>query len=89
MYRCDFCNTVVGPKVSCSVVVTHVADKEYDYREDVYKKRNEEGRLVFSDDPGGRGWEIVAEKKACPKCSKLHSEPKKVVRPKKITLLNQ
>jgi len=51
-YRCQLCNSLIGPKVRQSKVVTAKREREY---------RNEEGKV-------SQGWEIVRELKVCPDC---------------------
>ena len=60
MYRCQRCDAQVAPYTICRRVVTASRPREYPARPAV-------------KDPGGVGWEIVAESVVCPACDEALS----------------
>lgn len=64
MYRCHFCKIVSRPGARANHVV--IKSREKIYPERTYRLR---GKEEPSHDPGGRGWEIVKEVKACSVCA--------------------
>jgi len=60
MYRCDICNTIVGPSVKVIKRVSKKRNKEY-----VNEIKDKKGsrRKVYSD-----GWEIAKEVALCHIC---------------------
>ena len=67
MYRCEQCKEVVGPRIPQLRAVTETRVKLYPVREaanHVMKR----GKLVWVDDAGGEGREIVRELALCARC---------------------
>lgn len=67
MYRCDQCKEVVGPRIPLLREVVETRVKLYPVRE----KANhvmKRGKLVWVDDAGGEGKEIVRELSLCARC---------------------
>lgn len=74
MFRCQFCGTSVAAGVPCSLVVTRRRTVAFPYRERAQRRRieiNGRRKNIMLDDPGGTGWQIVTEKRACPYCKNL------------------
>lgn len=67
MYRCEQCNEVVGPRIPQVRVVAETRVRQYPFREKV-NAVNKRGRLVWVDDAGGEGREVVRELVLCPRC---------------------
>ena len=67
MYRCEQCKEVVGPRIPMLREVVETRVKLYPLRKEVnhVKKR---GKLVWVDDAGGEGREIVRELSLCARC---------------------
>lgn len=53
MYKCEACGNQTKPRTPCHVVPVEMREKVYPPRQ---------------GDPGGRGYEIVREKRVCPSC---------------------
>lgn len=69
MYRCDQCKEVVGPGVSMLREVVETRVMLYPVREKANHVRKR-GKLVWVDDAGGEGREIVRELSLCARCSR-------------------
>lgn len=72
MYRCELCQKVVKPKTPCHHVTLEKRMFDHPYRPKVNKVYFiEEGKRKkeWMDDPGGRGYQITREVKACPECA--------------------
>ncbi len=68
MYRCELCNVVVPSGTPAEIVVVETRPTEYPSRPKAHKHRV--GRkMKHSDDPGGAGYEIAREAKACARCA--------------------
>ena len=76
MYKCEFCGQSVRPGTPCKMVVVERRMHDHPFRSKVHKLyRIIEGhrKKVFVDDPGGRGYQIVREAKACAYCANKYS----------------
>lgn len=58
MFHCDFCDQTSKPGEKLVLITTKTREKEYPPRK--------------PGDAYGIGWEIVEEKKACPRCAGLY-----------------
>ena len=80
MYRCDVCKTVVPPGTKLGRIPEEIREKTYPPRSDATPyRRPGKKKLRWKDDPGGTGYELVSELKACPRCyaeweKELHAE---------------
>lgn len=68
MYRCEFCNSVIGPRTPSVRVVVESRPTEYPSRPKAQVQRAGRRARRF-DDPGGAGYEIAKEKVACGRCA--------------------
>jgi hypothetical protein len=83
MFKCEFCKTSVPAHISVFRIVIETRQRIYPPRARVHRviERPKKGRsqnkkkAEYTDDPGGRGWEIVREAKACPACAAAHLHP--------------
>jgi len=62
-FRCDFCKKVQSSRVSQTMLLVK-------WRKAEYPERRDSENHVF--DPGGSGWEIEQEARACPDCAKAN-----------------
>ncbi len=74
-YRCGICDNPQRPGTRAHSMVLDTRDRVYEKRKEAneYTAKPEpderKGKRMLKDDPGGRGWEIVREAKACAKCA--------------------
>ncbi|MEM9073598.1 MAG: hypothetical protein AAGE52_34220 [Myxococcota bacterium] len=68
MYRCELCQVVQPARTRCHKVTTDSRPTEYPSRPKAHSMRVGRKAKTF-DDPGGAGYEIAKEAKACPKCA--------------------
>lgn len=77
MYRCEVCQEVAPPNTPLNRVHAEVRMTTYPFRRKANPVRipgKKHPKLV--DDPGGEGFEIVSELKACPSCfAKIQTLP--------------
>jgi hypothetical protein len=74
MYRCEFCNKLIGPSIAQNRVVTKTRGVNYStVIEKVDKKTGKKTRFRKNS----KGWEIVEEKIGCLDCVKLFYEENK------------
>jgi len=76
MFNCDFCGKTAKPGTPCATIVTKRETIEHPARAAAHRFRAwvvefgiEKRKIETRDDPGGIGWRIVEEKKACPSCA--------------------
>jgi len=73
MFRCQLCQCVVPPGTPSRHLVLKRRSKAYPYRSRVntFFRTNEAGKRkeYHTDDPGGKGEEVVMEVIACPACA--------------------
>lgn len=73
MFRCQLCQRVVPPRTPCHHLILKRRSKEYPYRSraNSFVRINETGKRkeYHTDDPGGRGEEVVPEVIVCPACA--------------------
>ena len=75
MYRCEQCKEVVGPRIPMQREVVETRVKLYPVREAANLVWNSRKRkLVWIDDAGGEGREIVRELALCARCKSVGSE---------------
>lgn len=67
MYRCEQCKEVVGPRIPLLRAVEVTRVKLYPVREKAFRVMKR-GKLVWVDDAGGEGREIVRELVLCARC---------------------
>lgn len=67
MYRCEICGIVTPPGAKALTVVVEKRERTYPTRVRANKARKGR-RTVFTDCPGGKGWEIAKEALACKEC---------------------
>lgn len=67
MYICALCGCRVGPNVPLLKRIAETRSVRYPRREEVNCIRKD-GKLKYTDDPGGVGREIVEEQNLCPDC---------------------
>jgi hypothetical protein len=73
MFRCQLCGVAVGPRVRAARIIVKRRVKQYPFRKEantVYRP-DRDGKMKEKkiDDPGGTGWEIAREARACPACA--------------------
>ena len=68
MYQCEICRKVVPPNTPSYKIVVETRPVAYPRRPDANKTRVR-GKIEKRDDPGGQGFEIVRELRACPECA--------------------
>jgi hypothetical protein len=70
MFRCDVCGSVAPPRTPCNRIVVETRPKEYEARPRAHwQPPRAGGKGKWVDDPGGRGTEIVRERRACDECA--------------------
>jgi hypothetical protein len=72
MYRCQLCGRVVPAGTPARRVVVRTRAARYPFRSQanrVVRPVNGKPRVRYTDDPGGAGSAIVAERIACPDCA--------------------
>lgn len=73
MFRCQLCQRVVPPHTPCQHLVLKRRSKEYPYRSraNSFVRTNDTGKRkeYHTDDPGGKGEEVVQEVIVCPACA--------------------
>jgi hypothetical protein len=72
MYRCECCGRVVPPRTPCARLVAESRPVVYPYRAKAIPmvvKRDGKRKRVRLADPGGVGWQIARERRACPECA--------------------
>lgn len=75
--QCGICSTQTKPREKVSRIVVETREKTYPYRSDANSfVRSEkvgdiylQGKKEKSNDPGGKGWEIVREVIVCSSCA--------------------
>lgn len=85
MYRCDFCDAVVGPRKPCRRVIktkTHQHPTRSKVQKKVVLDKNGRWKEEWKDDVGGLGNLIVSERPACEDCLAYYNKAEK---PKLIT----
>jgi hypothetical protein len=78
MYRCQVCGGLVPPRTPRQSVVIRRRAKQYPFRRAAnHVVRMVDGRRKEkdTDDPGGCGWETLAEVGACPRCASRNGTP--------------
>jgi hypothetical protein len=80
MYTCELCKRVVPPKTKAYRIVLETRFRRYPARADV-NRVVKEGKVHYTNDPGGQGREIVHEALVCPDCA-AHSQGEKLTRAK-------
>ena len=69
MYRCQACNVVVPSNTPSRKVVIETRPKNYPPRKEANRLRIAgKKKPLFTDDPGGHGWEAIKEIKVCRVC---------------------
>ena len=63
-FRCSMCNKVSDPTAPAYRKVLETREKEYPAR----SQANRLGPGIYTDDPGGKGREIVREALVCESC---------------------
>ncbi|MBY0457802.1 MAG: hypothetical protein K2V38_10725 [Gemmataceae bacterium] len=75
MFVCQLCGVTVPPRVPAARVVTRRRSKQYAFRPNanVLWRPDAQGKRKkrTTHDPGGQGWEIAHEARACPACASL------------------
>jgi hypothetical protein len=72
MYRCELCGAIAPSHTRSYLVALETREKVYPLRPEVFRAKqmvHGKEKEVWKDDPGGRGWEIVREARACPSCA--------------------
>lgn len=69
MFKCGLCNESSKPTEKAVHVVIETRKVVYPFRQGVNRFTNLEGEKMESDDPGGRGLEIVKEILAHKSCA--------------------
>jgi hypothetical protein len=81
MYHCELCQRLVPPHTPATLVVLQTRRVHYPDRQNANRapnKRSGKRKAYFvphdphhdpRDDPGGHGYEIVKEARACPDCA--------------------
>jgi len=69
MYKCESCGALIGPGVRQNLKILSTRKKIYPYRKraNKYKKGR---KTIYTDDPGGVGWEIEKNQRVCESCLK-------------------
>jgi hypothetical protein len=79
MFKCEITGRVVPPGTPMKRVVVKVRKKKYGSRKEVHRHvkitRNGKKVVVWKDDAGGEGYEIVKELIACPEAAENAPEP--------------
>jgi hypothetical protein len=70
MFLCEFCNKTTQPGMSCALIATEVRDVVFQRRDRANRVSRGDGTATWVADEGGRGKQIVTEKRACPECAK-------------------
>jgi hypothetical protein len=67
MFYCEFCGELAAPRTPCRLVVVETRLAQFPPR----PRANPTPHLTpkYRDDPGGRGRQIVRERRACPRCA--------------------
>ena len=73
MYRCEQCKEVVGPRIPEVRTVEETRVKLYPLRKEAFRVMKK-GKLVWVDDAGGEGREIVRELRLCARCHGARNE---------------
>ena len=69
MFNCNVCGKTAKLGTKCHMILAKRKMHQHPFRPGANRIRNEEtGRWEFTADPGGRGWQIVKEVKACDEC---------------------
>lgn len=68
-FRCGICNEPAHSGTKPEKVVLKSRNRTYPYRPEVHMFVGRDGKVMWRDDPGGQGWEIVQEVDACPRCA--------------------
>lgn len=68
MYRCDLCNRIVAAGTRAVTIVLETRPRLYPRRPKA-NRIHKNGKTEHTDDPGGKGTEIVREVKVCPFCA--------------------
>jgi hypothetical protein len=78
MFICQLCWIYTKPREKAFRIVTQIREKIYPPRPNAHTfiPRDEPGKKVIKDDPGGRGFEIAKEVLACQACAKVPPAPK-------------
>jgi len=77
MYRCQLCGAIAPPRTPSYVVVLKTRPPTYPFRPNAFRVVECSGgrrKIVEKDDPGGTGYETVAEVRVCPTCHS-HQQP--------------
>lgn len=80
MFTCNFCKQTVKAGTACKMVTVARRWFQHPYRQKVNKLLViEEGRRKkeWIDDPGGEGYQITREVKACMECSVRYEQAHK------------
>lgn len=67
MYNCQVCGKTVGPGVRAFLIVAKRQRWSHPYRPKVNRIKIED-KWELTDDPGGEGYQIKKELRACPDC---------------------
>lgn len=69
MFVCQLCGVSVPPRTPVARVITRQRVKQYPHRSraNTFFRPDNDGKRKahHTDDPGGTGWEIAAEARAC------------------------
>jgi hypothetical protein len=68
MFRCHFCATSTPARVKATRLPVETRLRIYAPSSKAHLFRRD-GKLMYNDDPGGAGYEIVREVLACPACA--------------------
>jgi hypothetical protein len=68
MYKCEICHKVIPANVKSYRIPVETRPKAYPVRKDA-NRIIREGKVSYTDDPGGIGYEVVREVTACPTCA--------------------
>lgn len=69
MFNCQVCGKTTKEGTKCHLITAKRKMHEHPYRSGANRlKDHETGKWEYIADPGGRGWQIVRELKACEDC---------------------
>ena len=69
MFNCQVCGKTSRLGGKCHLITAKRKMVDHPFRSGANRIKNEEtGRWEYNADPGGQGWQIVQELKACDEC---------------------
>lgn len=69
MFICQICGKPSKPGEKCHFIIAKRKLITHPFRSSVHKMKNlETGRSEYKEDPGGKGFQIAKELKACGSC---------------------